>query len=92
MSDCTFESDQGKFLLSFFDQNKKNNITCIRHLLSILRKIPFGLQISTLIKSRSQVDLDTSICHFSTEFENFLIQYIEQNKRYLRKVKINIMK
>ena len=71
-----FESDQGKSLKSFFEKNNIEKIVCIRHLLSNLRKKPFGFQISTIVKCRGQLDLDKSFCHFSNE-----LQYKEQNAK-----------
>lgn len=76
-----FESDQGKSLKSFFDKNNIENIVCIRHLLSNLRKKPFGFQISAIVKCRCQLDLDRSLYHFSNEFQHFLLQYKEQNAK-----------
>lgn len=78
LSDFIFESDQGKSLQSFFEQNNIKNIVCIRHLLSNLMKIQFGFQISTMVKCRCQVDLDTIFAHFANEFEHFLLQYKQQ--------------
>lgn len=95
LSNFLFESDQGKSLKSFYGKSKIENIVCIRHLLANLRKKPFGFHISTLVKCRNQIDLDTSFCYFSNDFQIFYfnIKNKTRKKTILIKIKTkNMMK
>lgn len=81
LSDFIFESDQGRSLCTFFEKNSIHNSVCNRLLLVSLKKNIFSFQIGTIIKCRNQLDLDTSLCLYSDDFNQFFAQYEEENGR-----------